>query len=59
MLITYSSVSKCCCCVLQILAHCLIVVIGMLFPGDFSPDIQVSVDKFFQNLAYALSDKYR
>ncbi|XP_062388796.1 hemoglobin subunit alpha [Sardina pilchardus] len=43
----------------KILAHCLIVVIGMLFPADFTPDTQVSVDKFFQNLALALAEKYR
>ncbi|KAG5279282.1 hypothetical protein AALO_G00076070 [Alosa alosa] len=43
----------------KILAHCLLVVIGMLFPADFTPDIHVSVDKFFQNLALALAEKYR
>ncbi|XP_030645758.1 hemoglobin subunit alpha [Chanos chanos] len=43
----------------KILAHNIIVVIAMYFPGDFTPEVQVSVDKFFQNLAYALSDKYR
>ncbi|KAK7168154.1 hypothetical protein R3I94_002265 [Phoxinus phoxinus] len=43
----------------KILAHNLIVVIGMLFPGDFTPDVHVSVDKFFQNLALALAEKYR
>ncbi|XP_076122457.1 hemoglobin subunit alpha-like [Alosa pseudoharengus] len=43
----------------KILAHCLIVVIGMLFPAEFTPDAQVSVDKFFQNLALALAEKYR
>ncbi|XP_065108506.1 hemoglobin subunit alpha [Paramisgurnus dabryanus] len=43
----------------KILATNLIVVIGMLFPGDFSPEVHVSVDKFFQNLALALSEKYR
>ncbi|XP_076122459.1 hemoglobin subunit alpha [Alosa pseudoharengus] len=43
----------------KILAHCLLVVIGMLFPADFTPDVHVSVDKFFQNLALALAEKYR
>ncbi|XP_051994882.1 hemoglobin subunit alpha-like [Xyrauchen texanus] len=43
----------------KILAHNLIVVIGMLFPGDFPPEVHVSVDKFFQNLALALAEKYR
>ncbi|MCM8651550.1 hemoglobin subunit alpha-like [Carassius auratus] len=43
----------------KILAHNVIVVIGMLFPGDFTPEVHMSVDKFFQNLALALSEKYR
>ncbi|XP_039541964.1 hemoglobin subunit alpha-like [Pimephales promelas] len=43
----------------RILAHNLIVVIAMLFPGDFTPDVHLSVDKFFQNLALALAEKYR
>ncbi|XP_039541966.1 hemoglobin subunit alpha-like [Pimephales promelas] len=43
----------------KILAHNLIVVIAMLFPGDFSPDVHMSLDKFFQNLALALAEKYR
>ncbi|XP_051743653.1 hemoglobin subunit alpha-like [Ctenopharyngodon idella] len=43
----------------KILAHNLIVVIAMLFPADFTPEVHVSVDKFFQNLALALSEKYR
>nr|BAA20510.1 alpha-globin [Cyprinus carpio] len=43
----------------KILAHNVIVVIGMLFPGDFPPEVHMSVDKFFQNLALALSEKYR
>ncbi|XP_059415284.1 hemoglobin subunit alpha-like [Carassius carassius] len=43
----------------RIFAHNVIVVIGMLFPGDFTPEVHMSVDKFFQNLALALSEKYR
>ncbi|XP_063043114.1 hemoglobin subunit alpha-like [Engraulis encrasicolus] len=43
----------------KILAHCLIVVIGAMFPADFTPEVQLSVDKFFQNLALALAEKYR
>ena len=43
----------------KILAHNVIVVIGMLYPGDFSPEVHMSVDKFFQNLALALAEKYR
>ncbi|ROL51182.1 Hemoglobin subunit alpha [Anabarilius grahami] len=43
----------------KILSHNVIVVIGMLFPADFTPDVHVSVDKFFQCLALALAEKYR
>ncbi|MBL2457116.1 hypothetical protein ELJ41_29720, partial [Klebsiella pneumoniae] len=43
----------------KILAHNVIVVIAMLFPGDVTPEVHVSVDKFFQNLALALAEKYR
>ncbi|XP_043091101.1 hemoglobin subunit alpha [Puntigrus tetrazona] len=43
----------------KILSHNVIVVIGMLFPGDFTPEVHVSVDKFFQNLALALAERYR
>ncbi|XP_030645759.1 hemoglobin subunit alpha [Chanos chanos] len=43
----------------KILAHNIIVCIAMYFPADFSPEVQVSVDKFLQNLALALSEKYR
>uniref|UniRef100_A0A8C1DUK2 Hemoglobin subunit alpha n=3 Tax=Cyprininae TaxID=2743694 RepID=A0A8C1DUK2_CYPCA len=41
----------------KILAHNVIVVIGMLYPGDFPPEVHMSVDKFFQNLALALSER--
>ena len=34
----------------KILAHNVIVVIGMLFPGDFTPEVHMSVDKFFSEL---------
>ncbi|KAG9331325.1 hypothetical protein JZ751_019491 [Albula glossodonta] len=43
----------------RILAHNLIVCFAMYFPADFTPEVHVSVDKFFQNLALALSEKYR
>ncbi|KAG9331328.1 hypothetical protein JZ751_019494 [Albula glossodonta] len=44
---------------LRILAHNLIVCFAMYFPADFTPEVHVSVDKFFQNLALALSERYR
>lgn len=43
----------------QILAHNIILVLAMLFPADFTAEVHVSVDKFLQNLALALSERYR
>ncbi|XP_007238255.1 hemoglobin subunit alpha [Astyanax mexicanus] len=43
----------------KILAHNIIVVMGMLFPNDFTPEVHVSVDKFLQNLAWCLAERYR
>uniref|UniRef100_A0A3P8P2I2 Globin domain-containing protein n=1 Tax=Astatotilapia calliptera TaxID=8154 RepID=A0A3P8P2I2_ASTCA len=43
----------------RILAHNLILCMGMFFPADFTPEVHLSVDKFLQNLALALSEKYR
>ncbi|KAF7225637.1 hemoglobin subunit alpha-A [Nothobranchius furzeri] len=43
----------------KILGHNIILVLAMYFPGDFTPEVHVSVDKFLQNLALALSEKYR
>ncbi|MFV8340761.1 hemoglobin alpha subunit family protein, partial [Flavobacterium sp. LB3P21] len=34
----------------KILAHSIILVLGMYFPGDFTPEVHVSVDKFFNNV---------
>uniref|UniRef100_A0A1A7YJI6 Globin domain-containing protein n=1 Tax=Iconisemion striatum TaxID=60296 RepID=A0A1A7YJI6_9TELE len=43
----------------KILGHNIILVLAMYFPADFTPEVHVSVDKFLQNLALALSEKYR
>nr|P02017.1 RecName: Full=Hemoglobin subunit alpha; AltName: Full=Alpha-globin; AltName: Full=Hemoglobin alpha chain [Catostomus clarkii] len=43
----------------KILANCITVVIMFYLPGDFPPEVHASVDKFFQNLALALGQKYR
>ncbi|KAI5622668.1 alpha globin-like [Silurus asotus] len=43
----------------KLLAHTLQVSIALLFPAEFTPEVQVSFDKFLQNLAFALSEKYR
>ncbi|KAI4900634.1 hypothetical protein NFI96_029199 [Prochilodus magdalenae] len=43
----------------KILAHNIIVTVGMLFPADFTPEVHVSLDKFLQNLAWCLAERYR
>ncbi|KAL0992879.1 hypothetical protein UPYG_G00100470 [Umbra pygmaea] len=43
----------------KIINHNLLVVLAMLFPVDFTPEVHVSVDKFLSQLALALSEKYR
>ncbi|KAM8723572.1 hemoglobin subunit alpha-A-like [Acanthopagrus schlegelii] len=41
------------------LSHNIMLVIAMYFPGDFTPEVHLSFDKFLQNLALALAEKYR
>ncbi|KAM9493938.1 hemoglobin embryonic subunit alpha-like [Clarias gariepinus] len=43
----------------KILSHSLLVVLAMLFPTDFTPEIHVAMDKFLVALSLALSEKYR
>ncbi|XP_036409087.1 hemoglobin subunit alpha-like [Megalops cyprinoides] len=43
----------------KILAHNILVCFAMYFPADFTPEVHLSMDKFFQNLALALSERYR
>ncbi|XP_061568748.1 hemoglobin subunit alpha-1-like [Cololabis saira] len=43
----------------KILGHCVLVVISMMFPEDFTPEVHVAMDKFLAALARALSEKYR
>ncbi|XP_070780043.1 hemoglobin subunit alpha-A [Enoplosus armatus] len=43
----------------RMLAHNIILVTAMYFPTEFTPEVHVSVDKFLQNLALALSERYR
>lgn len=43
----------------QILSHCMLVVMAMMFPVDFTPEVHVAMDKFLAALALALSEKYR
>ncbi|XP_076025798.1 hemoglobin subunit alpha-like [Genypterus blacodes] len=43
----------------KLFAHCLLVVIAMMFPKEFTPKVHISFDKFLTNLALALAEKYR
>ncbi|XP_035035981.1 hemoglobin subunit alpha-A [Hippoglossus stenolepis] len=43
----------------KILAHNIILVMAMYYPKEFTAEVHVSVDKFLQNLALALSERYR
>ncbi|XP_029500514.1 hemoglobin subunit alpha-1-like [Oncorhynchus nerka] len=42
----------------KILSHNILVVLAILFPADFTPEVHVSVDKFLAALALALAEKY-
>ncbi|KAG7459455.1 hypothetical protein MATL_G00210780 [Megalops atlanticus] len=43
----------------KILSHNILVVMAMLFPADFTPEVHVSMDKFLTAVSLALSEKYR
>ncbi|XP_068434204.1 hemoglobin subunit alpha-1-like [Clinocottus analis] len=43
----------------KILSHNILVVMAIMFPGDFTPEVHVSMDKFLAAVARALSEKYR
>ncbi|AWP19130.1 Alpha-type globin [Scophthalmus maximus] len=43
----------------KILSHNILVVLAIMFPKDFSPEVHVAMDKFLAALARALSEKYR
>ncbi|KAJ8345023.1 hypothetical protein SKAU_G00292160 [Synaphobranchus kaupii] len=43
----------------KILSHNIMVCILMTFPNDFTPEVHLSVDKFLQKFATALSERYR
>ncbi|XP_077590289.1 hemoglobin embryonic subunit alpha-like [Stigmatopora nigra] len=43
----------------KVLGHCILVVMAMLFPNEFTPEVHVSMDKFLAALTLAISDKYR
>ncbi|XP_035511598.1 hemoglobin subunit alpha-1-like [Morone saxatilis] len=43
----------------KILAHNILVVMAIMFPADFTPEVHVAMDKFLAALALALAEKYR
>ncbi|XP_049417900.1 hemoglobin embryonic subunit alpha-like isoform X2 [Epinephelus fuscoguttatus] len=43
----------------KIISHCILVVLAIMYPTDFTPEVHVSLDKFLACLAQALAEKYR
>ncbi|XP_074512114.1 hemoglobin embryonic subunit alpha-like isoform X2 [Sebastes fasciatus] len=43
----------------KIISHCILVVMAIMFPTDFTPEVHMSLDKFLAALALALAEKYR
>ena len=43
----------------QIFCHCILVVLAIMYPKDFTPEVHVSMDKFLAAVSRALSEKYR
>lgn len=46
-------------CPPQILAHCILTVIAIMFPKDFTPEAHVAFDKFLAGVALSLAERYR
>lgn len=46
-------------CPPQILCHCMLVAVAILFPRDFTPEVHVAFDKFLCAVSLALSERYR
>uniref|UniRef100_A0A6Q2XJ89 Globin domain-containing protein n=1 Tax=Esox lucius TaxID=8010 RepID=A0A6Q2XJ89_ESOLU len=43
----------------KIMFHNIMVVLAILFPVDFTPEVHVAMDKFLAAVGRALSEKYR
>ncbi|CAN9505561.1 unnamed protein product [Ophioblennius macclurei] len=43
----------------KIAAHNIMVVMAIMFPNEFTPEVHVAMDKFLAALARALAEKYR
>ncbi|XP_023377190.1 hemoglobin subunit theta-1 isoform X1 [Pteropus vampyrus] len=42
----------------KLLSHCLLVTLARHYPGDFSPALQASLDKFLRHVILALASGY-
>lgn len=42
----------------QLLGHCLLVTLARHYPGDFSPALQASLDKFLRHVILVLTSGY-
>ncbi|KAM7149461.1 hemoglobin subunit theta-1 [Molossus nigricans] len=42
----------------KFLCHCLLVTLARYYPGDFSPALQASLDKFLSHVILALAPNY-
>ncbi|XP_024408883.2 hemoglobin subunit theta-1 isoform X2 [Desmodus rotundus] len=42
----------------KLLGHCLLVTLAQHYPGDFSPSLQASLDKFLSHVILALTSNY-
>ncbi|XP_006873885.1 PREDICTED: hemoglobin subunit alpha-like [Chrysochloris asiatica] len=43
----------------KLLSHCLLVTLASHLPGDFSPPVHASMDKFLSTVSTVLTSKYR
>lgn len=43
----------------KLLSHCLLVTLACHHPGDFTPPVHASLDKFFAAVGTVLTSKYR
>ncbi|XP_041824652.1 hemoglobin subunit alpha-1 [Melanotaenia boesemani] len=43
----------------KILSHNILVVMAIMFPDEFTPEVHVAMDKFLAALSRALAEKYR
>uniref|UniRef100_A0A0A0MP82 Hemoglobin alpha, adult chain 3 n=1 Tax=Rattus norvegicus TaxID=10116 RepID=A0A0A0MP82_RAT len=43
----------------KFLSHCLLVTLASHHPGDFTPAMHASLDKFFASVSTVLTSKYR